>query len=310
MEWLPLNVITGIVIVLIVLSIFIQIIIGAIYQNMIAETDNMTATENKLLKQCKLKFANCYELNNGVTNIPVFVEKFMNRMKIRGFTLESLSHVSGQLILLSVFVAGLGVYKNIVDGSTITSLLPYYIISMFGLYIYFSVSSMVNIRGRKKVLKTNLIDYLENHMTNRMHLLPKEQAVEPRKNTAAMDRKQRRGQVLAKFSMGSGEDNLAMAGNGRANLDDFSQEPILGRPDTAEESVSGENDGQDGLLKKSDIAEDSMSLENTRERRAEYVRGRDKQPTAKQSMDENGQQTVDYKDNAAELEALLKELLA
>lgn len=310
MEWLPLNVITGIVIVLIVLSIFIQIIIGAIYQNMIAETDNMTATENKLLKQCKLKFANCYELNNGVTNIPVFVEKFMNRMKVRGFTLESLSHVSGQLILLSVFVAGLGVYKNIVDGSTITSLLPYYIISMFGLYIYFSVSSMVNIRGRKKVLKTNLIDYLENHMTNRMHLLPKEQAVEPRKNTAAMDRKQRRGQVLAKFSMGNGEDNLAMAGNGRANLDDFSQEPILGRPDTAEEYASGENNTEeDEPLKRSNVSEESMSLGNTRERKGEYVRGRDKH-TAKQSIDENGQQTVDYKDNAAELEALLKELLA
>ena len=45
------------------LSIFLRIFLGMLYQNMIRETDNMATTGNRLLKQCKLKFANCYEIN-------------------------------------------------------------------------------------------------------------------------------------------------------------------------------------------------------------------------------------------------------
>ena len=50
------------------------------YHTKIRETDNMATTGNRLLKQCKVKFANCYQLNGGVSNIPVFVDKFLNRL--------------------------------------------------------------------------------------------------------------------------------------------------------------------------------------------------------------------------------------
>ena len=53
------------------ISVFLRIVLGMLYQNMIKESDNMAATENKMLKQCKLKFANCYQMNNGVANIPI-----------------------------------------------------------------------------------------------------------------------------------------------------------------------------------------------------------------------------------------------
>ncbi len=70
------KVITACMLVCLVLSIFLRALLGFLYQHMIKEADNMATTENKLLKQCKLKFANCYELSGGVPNIPVFVDKF------------------------------------------------------------------------------------------------------------------------------------------------------------------------------------------------------------------------------------------
>lgn len=166
------NVIIGIVVLLIVLSIIFQIMIGLLYQNMINETDNMTATENQLLKQCKKKFANCYRMNGGVTNIPVFVDKFINHLRIGNISLISLQHWSGQLVLFSVFVSGMGIYIGITRGDHFISLMPYYIISMIGLYVYFGVSSAIDITGKKQVLKTNLVDYMENHMVKRLELLP------------------------------------------------------------------------------------------------------------------------------------------
>lgn len=160
--------ITTVMLLTLLLSIASRIIIGILYQNMIKETDNMSTTSNKLLKQCKLKFANCYQLNMGVSNIPIFVDKFLNRITLGPFTFQTIYHLSGQFMLLSVFFAGIGICKSIIQGRMLGQILPFYIVSFFGLYLYFSVSAVVDVKGKRRVLKVNLIDYLENHMVNRM----------------------------------------------------------------------------------------------------------------------------------------------
>jgi len=152
------------------LSIFIRLLLGAVYQKMIRETDNMAATENRLLKQCKVKFANCYQLNNGVPNIPVFVDKFLNRMSVGPLSFETLYHLSGQTMLLSVVSSGVGICKSIMDGRMLGEILPFYIASFMGLYLYFSISTVVDIKGRRRILKINLVDYLENHLSARIQV--------------------------------------------------------------------------------------------------------------------------------------------
>lgn len=128
----------------------------------------MASTKNRLLKQCKTKFASCYQLGNGVANIPVFVDKFLNRMALGHLSFETIYHLSGQLMLLSVVFSGVGVCKSIIGGRTVGDVLPFYIVSFFGLYLYFSISTVVDVRGKKRVLKINLVDYLENHLSPRI----------------------------------------------------------------------------------------------------------------------------------------------
>lgn len=171
---------TGAVLFLIVCSIICQIIIGVYYQSMLRATENMTATDNKLLKQCKLKFMNCYQVNGGVLNVPVFVDKFLSKIRFGGLTLNGLSRLGGQLILLSVLVSGIGICRLIVIGEDLSELIPYYVLSIFGLYLHFSVSSLVDMSRRKKDLKVNLVDYLENHLAARLTgvELPKKKTTE------------------------------------------------------------------------------------------------------------------------------------
>ncbi|MEG1846860.1 MAG: hypothetical protein RRX92_01250 [Lachnospiraceae bacterium] len=137
----------------------------------------MAVTENTQLKQCKLKFANCYQLNNGVSNVPIFVEKFMNRITYGKVSLSGMGHLAGQFMLFSVLLSGLGICKGIIDGDTIGELLPYYIISLFGLYVYFSINSLVDIPTKKQILKTNLVDYFENHRNNQLSVLEESQEI-------------------------------------------------------------------------------------------------------------------------------------
>jgi hypothetical protein len=150
------------------LSLILRVFLGMLYQNMIKEADNMASTENRLLKQCKTKFASCYQMSNGVANIPIFVDKFLNRMSFGHLSFETIYHLSGQLMLLSVVFSGIGVCKSIMGGRTLGDVLPFYIVSFFGLYVFFSVSTVVDIRGKKRVLKVNLVDYLENHLSPRI----------------------------------------------------------------------------------------------------------------------------------------------
>lgn len=164
------KIVTACMFTLLAVSIFLRILQGLLYQNMIKESDNMASTENKMLKQCKLKFANCYQMSNGVANIPVFVDKFLNRMKWGPFTFETLYHLSGQAMLLSVVSAGAGICRSIMAGRTLGDILPFYIVSFFGLYLYFSISTVVDVKKKKRVLKVNLVDYLENHLSPRIDI--------------------------------------------------------------------------------------------------------------------------------------------
>ncbi len=154
--------------ILLSLSIICQISMGVLCHKLIRETENMSSTPNKSLQQLKLKFSSCSKLHEGISNIPVFVDKYMNKIKVNGISLATLKHLSGQLVLLSVLISGIGACKGIVLGESVIYVIPYYIISFLGLYCYFAISSLVDISGKTKILRTNLIDYLENHLANRL----------------------------------------------------------------------------------------------------------------------------------------------
>lgn len=162
------KVITAGILVFLCLSVLVRLMLAWMYHTMIRETDNMATTGNRLLKQCKVKFANCYQLNGGVSNIPVFVDKFLNRLSFGHLSFDAWYHLAGQCMLFSVIFAGVGICKGILDGRMLGEILPFYIASFLGLYLYFSLSALVDIKGKRRVLKTNLIDYLENHLSGRI----------------------------------------------------------------------------------------------------------------------------------------------
>ena len=156
------------ILLLLSLSIICQIIMGVIYHRLIWETENMSTTNNKALQQLKLKFSSCSKINERVSNVSIFVDKFMNQIKIGCIPLTFLKHLSGQLMLLAILVAGIGACLGISRGENFFTIIPFYVISFLGLYCYFAVSSLIDIPSKTKILRTNLVDYLENHMAGRL----------------------------------------------------------------------------------------------------------------------------------------------
>lgn len=171
------KILTGLILLFLFSSIVCQIISAVIYQNMINQSDNMSSTENKILKQCKQKYASYYKLNGKMVNTSVFVDKFLHRIRIGGLSLSRFFHISGQMMMLSVLVTGVTICYLLSEGNTLFQIMPYYLISILGLYLYFSVSGALNIQEKGDLLKTNLIDYLENHYSPRLEV-EKENALE------------------------------------------------------------------------------------------------------------------------------------
>lgn len=169
------KILAGVILLLFIFSLLCQIITGFLYQNMIKETYNMSSTKNKTLKTCKLKFINRYELHEKVVNIPVFVDKFLRDIKFGPVPVRIMEHLSGQLLLFSVFITGAGACLAIAAGETIGEVLAYYLSAFVMLYAYFSISAAVDLKGKKEALKTNLIDYLENNISVRIPQSKKEQ---------------------------------------------------------------------------------------------------------------------------------------
>lgn len=149
-------------------SIICQLLLGVTFHRLICETENMSATKNRSLQQLKLKFTSCTQLRETIPNVPVFVDKYVNQIRIGKIPVSLLKHLSGQLMLLAVLVAGIGACIGIIQDESFFAIAPFYLISFLGLYLYFAAASLVDLPGKINILRTNLVDYLENHLSNRL----------------------------------------------------------------------------------------------------------------------------------------------
>ncbi len=138
------------------------------YRRLMKETDNMTLTRNRFLRDMKQKAENTYRLNQGVRNTRAYLEKQLYQCRFLGISLSGWGNLSGQLTVLC-FLAGaaaaFGSYWYRCDN--------YYIVlyssvgMMTGLFTMM-VDYGVNLGERRQQLLAALQDYLENSLFQRL----------------------------------------------------------------------------------------------------------------------------------------------
>lgn len=167
---------TGAAAALLLLSILCRFATGMLLKGMMKEAENMSSTNNPFLKQCKLKFQNCFELNGGTVNVEAFVGKMLQNVRLGKCSLRLLNFMAGQLLLLSVFADGIGACLGLAYGETLGEVLPYYLLAFFSLYLFFSVSGLIDVQGKQEALKVTMVDFLENRMAERIKSVKEDSA--------------------------------------------------------------------------------------------------------------------------------------
>lgn len=139
-----------------------------LYKRLIRETDNMTLTKNRCLRDLKQKAENTYRLNLGIHNTKAYLEKQLAGYRFMGFTLNGWGNLASQLTVLCFLLGGsaaFGAYWYRCDS--------YYIVLygtvglLSGLLTLF-LDCGINLAERKNQLLNGLQDYLENSLFNRL----------------------------------------------------------------------------------------------------------------------------------------------
>lgn len=154
------------------LGILIRFIVNLVYKNLVKESDKLGDTTNKKLKQIKMKFEACFKLRIGVNNVDTFVDKSVLKYRFCGLLLSTWDNFCGQILFLNLLIvpilAVFGViYKCGQDHILLTGAVG---ISTSALLIL--VDKSINLSGKRKILRINLLDYFENFCKVRLEEEP------------------------------------------------------------------------------------------------------------------------------------------
>lgn len=144
------------------LGCILRLIISRAYKGLIKESDNVGATNNKQLKHMKLKFETCYKLKIGVNNVDTFVDKNVLRYKSGGILLSTWETIGGQILYLCLLLVPILALFGVVTKCGQDQILLNGSVGILASAVLIFVDKGLDLPVKKKMVRMNLMDYLEN----------------------------------------------------------------------------------------------------------------------------------------------------
>lgn len=139
-----------------------------LYKRLMRETDNMTLTKNRFLRDLKQKAENSYRLNGGIANTQAYLERQLSNCRFLGLTLDGWANVSSQLTILCFLFGGMASFASYWYRCDNYYIVMYGTVGiLMGLFTLF-VDCGVNLPERRSQLIGSLQDYLENSLFYRL----------------------------------------------------------------------------------------------------------------------------------------------
>ena len=160
-----------------VISIICQLIVICYMAKMVKESESLEEGPQTLGRWIE----EYYQDKQKITNIPVFVDKKIQQMSIGKCSIICIKHFAGQMLLVMIFMAGMGACIGIIKGKTLGQILPFYIVSLLAVYIHISLSGVLDLEEKKQRIRMNISDYLENGKVDE-YLKERYQIIDNRKN--------------------------------------------------------------------------------------------------------------------------------
>ena len=151
-----------------ILGLLSRMMARNLYKRLIRETDNMTLTKNRYLRELKQKAENSYRLNQGIQNTEAYLEKQLMNYRFFGLTLNGWGNLSNQFTVLCFLAGGAAAFLSYWYRCDNYYIVLYGTVGILaGLFTLF-VDCGVNLSERKLQLLNALQDYMENSLFYRL----------------------------------------------------------------------------------------------------------------------------------------------
>ncbi len=144
------------------IGLIIRLMVNAVYKHLVKESDNLGETKNKMLKHIKLKFETCFKLKIGVNNVDTFVDKNVLRYRFCGVLLSTWDNLGGQVLFLNLLIVPVCAIFGVAENCGQDQILFMGAVGMLSSAVLILVDKSINLTGKRRMLRLNLLDYLEN----------------------------------------------------------------------------------------------------------------------------------------------------
>lgn len=149
-------------------GLLVKIIVAGAYHSLLRASDNMGESKHKLMKLLRMKFETCYKLKIGIKNVDSFVDKYIYKYKFMGILLYTWESIGGQVLIIAMLAGAIAVVFSIVSGCGQFVMLSTLLVSIGVCALLVTVEGMINLPMKKKVLRVNIVDYLDNFLKARL----------------------------------------------------------------------------------------------------------------------------------------------
>ncbi|MBE5923031.1 MAG: DUF2207 domain-containing protein [Lachnospiraceae bacterium] len=167
-DFLNENMMASSILIVGVLSIFLQWLMVLSLKGYVKASSNMKTTKKKALVNLKNQFEAIYDLNSQVKNIDVYVDKYLVKLRFFGITYnvwERVPYITAGTVTIITMCAFFYGYIHYF-GEVYFAILSFaYGITLACLYVAFHIFS---VKTRKQQIHLQLVDYLENYLSNRL----------------------------------------------------------------------------------------------------------------------------------------------
>lgn len=139
-----------------------------LYKRLIRETDNMSLTKNRYLRDLKQKTENTYRLNQGIRNTQAYLEKQVNSFRFMRVTLSGWGNLSNQMTMLCFLAGGVFAFASYWYRCDTYYIVLYGTSGILTGLLTMVIDNGVNLSDKKQHLLAALQDYMENSLFQRL----------------------------------------------------------------------------------------------------------------------------------------------
>ena len=157
-----------IIIAICIVGLLVKMMLSIKYKSLIRASKKMGTSTNKLMRVLRLKFETCYKLRIGVNNVDTFVDKYVYRHRFCGLLLCTWDTISGELVILCALTGSFFSVLGLIYECGRTEILSTFIAGLLTCGMLISFDYLLGISTKRKILKVNIKDYLENFLKARL----------------------------------------------------------------------------------------------------------------------------------------------